>query len=585
MPEILEQIGEAVEMSDGTILRADVYRPDDTGSYPVLMLRTPYGRRDDFYIGSARRLAEHGYVVVTQDIRGRFDSDGEFFWQFGPEAWTSDAQDGYDTVEWCARLPLTTGQVGTYGHSYDSWVQWELARLQPPSLTAMFAGGMTARATEFTQGILETGRRMHWVYMLGASDRYRNEDVSVTDARAEAERIWEQVEGSKWVWRLPLSSIPDHVFGSLTEQFQRYLAKQHNEEDGEQWNFYPTHPLINVPVCLITGWWDRVVRTTRHYPSLLENGNDDVDPRKHRLVVGPWSHSPRNFCSGSELGDLSFGPQAGRAWEDMIVDWFDFTIKGISNHFGEGPVQVFLVGSNHWISLDAWPPSGSSFLELYLHSTGSANEPGIQGELSEEMPGDEPSDHYTYDPSDPVMSIITDDAQAAPLDQSALRNRRDIVAYDTQAFEETTFLIGDVELLLWLGTTAPDTDFIAKLVLVQEDGFAVNLSYGAVRLSLVDPIEESASAGTTDQAPARLYRIDMRSLALRVEPGQRIRLMITSSDFPNLDRNHNTGAPYWSDPELRIAGQAIYHDKNHMSVLKIPLMGQEPTSLDVRIFR
>jgi putative CocE/NonD family hydrolase len=584
VPEILEQIGEAVEMTDGTILRADVYRPDDTVSYPVLMLRTPYGRRDDFYVGSARRLAEHGYVVVTQDIRGRFDSDGEFFWQFGPEAWTSDAQDGYDTVEWCARLPLTTGQVGTYGHSYDSWVQWELARLQPPSLTAMFAGGMTARATEFTQGILETGRRMHWVYMLGASDRYRNEDVSVTDARAEAERIWEQVEGSKWVWRLPLSSIPDYVFGSLTEQFQRYLAKQHNEEDGEQWDFYPTHPLVNVPVCLITGWWDRVVRTTRHYPSLLENANDDVDPSKHRLVVGPWSHASRNYGSGSELGDLSFGPQAARAWEDMIVDWFDFVLKGTSNHFAEGPVQVFLVGSNRWISLDAWPPSGSSFLELYLHSTGSANEPGIQGELSKEVPGDEPSDHYTYDPSDPVMSIITNDAQAAPLDQSALRNRWDIVAYDTQTFEETTFLIGDVELLLWVGTTAPDTDFIAKLVLVQEDGFAVNLSYGAVRLSLVGPVEESASTDTIDQAPARLYRIDMRSLALRVKPGQRIRLMITSSDFPNLDRNHNTGAPYWSDPELRIADQTIYHDKNHMSVLRIPLMGQEPASLDVGIF-
>ena len=581
MSEVIEQIGVPVEMADGTVLRADVYRPDDAASYPVLLLRTPYGRRFDRYVGSARRLVQSGYVVVTQDIRGRFDSEGEFFWQFGPEAWTSDAQDGYDTVEWCARLPHTTGQVGTFGHSYDSWVQWELAGLQPPSLTAMFAGGMTPRATEFTQGIFETGRRMHWIYMLAAGDRFRHGDESVPSTPDEAKRIWEQVEGSKWVWRLPLSSIPDYVFGALAEQFQRYLAKQHNEDDGEQWNFYRTHPLVNVPVCLLTGWWDRVVRTAKHYPSLVENAHDDVDPGDHRLVIGPWSHNPWEF--NSELGDLDFGAQAARPWEDMISDWFDFTIKGTRNHFAEGPIQLFLVGPNHWITMDSWPPSHSAPMALYLHSTGSANGPDTLGALTDEPPGEEPPDRYVYDPSDPVMSVITYDAQVAPLDQSPLRSRPDIVMYDSPIFDTTTYLIGDVELLLWIGTSAPDTDFIAKLVLVHEDGLAVNLSFGAIRLGLADPVEVSATTGSSDQGAPRLYRIDMRSLALRVDPGQRIRLMVTSSDFPNLDRNHNTGAPYWSDPELRVADQVIYHDAAHTSVLTLPLVDREPSGLDVGI--
>ena len=581
MSEVIEQIGVPVEMADGTVLRADVYRPDDAASYPVLLLRTPYGRRFDRYVGSARRLVQSGYVVVTQDIRGRFDSEGEFFWQFGPEAWTSDAQDGYDTVEWCARLPHTTGQVGTFGHSYDSWVQWELAGLQPPSLTAMFAGGMTPRATEFTQGIFETGRRMHWIYMLAAGDRFRHGDESVPSTPDEAKRIWEQVEGSKWVWRLPLSSIPDYVFGALAEQFQRYLAKQHNEDDGEQWNFYRTHPLVNVPVCLLTGWWDRVVRTAKHYPSLVENAHDDVDPGDHRLVIGPWSHNPWEFSS--ELGDLDFGAQAARPWEDMISDWFDFTIKGTRNHFAEGPIQLFLVGPNHWITMDSWPPSHSAPMALYLHSTGSANGPDTLGALTDEPPGEEPPDRYVYDPSDPVMSVITYDAQVAPLDQFPLRSRPDIVMYDSPIFDTTTYLIGDVELLLWIGTSAPDTDFIAKLVLVHEDGLAVNLSFGAVRLGLADPVEVSATTGSSDQGAPRLYRIDMRSLALRVDPGQRIRLMVTSSDFPNLDRNHNTGAPYWSDPELRVADQVIYHDAAHTSVLTLPLVDRKPSGLDVGI--
>lgn len=581
MSEVIEQIGVPVEMADGTVLRADVYRPDDAASYPVLLLRTPYGRRFDRYVGSARRLVQSGYVVVTQDIRGRFDSEGEFFWQFGPEAWTSDAQDGYDTVEWCARLPHTTGQVGTFGHSYDSWVQWELAGLQPPSLTAMFAGGMTPRATEFTQGIFETGRRMHWIYMLAAGDRFRHGDESVPSTPDEAKRIWEQVEGSKWVWRLPLSSIPDYVFGALAEQFQRYLAKQHNEDDGEQWNFYRTHPLVNVPVCLLTGWWDRVVRTAKHYPSLVENAHDDVDPGDHRLVIGPWSHNPWEFSS--ELGDLDFGAQAARPWEDMISDWFDFTIKGTRNHFAEGPIQLFLVGPNHWITMDSWPPSHSAPMALYLHSTGSANGPDTLGALTDEPPSEEPPDRYVYDPSDPVMSVITYDAQVAPLDQFPLRSRPDIVMYDSPIFDTTTYLIGDVELLLWIGTSAPDTDFIAKLVLVHEDGLAVNLSFGAVRLGLADPVEVSATTGSSDQGAPQLYRIDMRSLALRVDPGQRIRLMVTSSDFPNLDRNHNTGAPYWSDPELRVADQVIYHDAAHTSVLTLPLVDREPSGLDVGI--
>jgi putative CocE/NonD family hydrolase len=581
MPQIIEQSGVPVEMSDGTVLRADVYRPDDTESYPVLMLRTPYGRHGDRYIGSARRLVERGYVVVIQDIRGRFDSEGEFFWQFGPEAWTSDAQDGYDTVEWCARLPHSTGQVGTFGHSYDSWVQWELASRQPPSLTAMFAGGMTPKATEFTQGIFETARRMQWIYMLAAGDRFRNGDESVPRSTDEANLIWERVEGSKWVWRLPLASIPDYVFGSLTEQFQRYLAKQHSEEDGEQWDFYRTHHLVKVPVCLLTGWWDRVVRTARHYPSLMENAHEDVDPANHRLVIGPWSHNPWEF--GSELGDMSFGPQADRAWEDMIADWFDFTIKGTSNHFGEGPVQLFVVGSNDWISLDSWPPADSAPLELYLHSTGSANVPGSPGTLGAEPPGDEPPDWYVYDPADPVMSVITEDAQVAPLDQSPLRSRWDIARYETPTFDETTYLVGDVELMLWVGTDAPDTDFIAKMVLVQEDGLSVNLSFGAVRTGLEEPAEVSDSAEGSSERTPRLYRIDLRSLALRVDPGQRLRLIVTSSDFPNLDRNHNTGAPYWSDPELRVANQAIYHDAAHRSVLRLPLMDHPPEGLDVGI--
>lgn len=577
MTQIIEQIGVPVEMTDGTVLRADVYRPDDAASYPVLMLRTPYGRRFDRYVGSARRLVQRGYVVVTQDIRGRFDSEGEFFWQFGPESWTSDAQDGYDTVEWCALLPHTTGQVGTFGHSYDSWVQWELAGLQPPSLTAMFAGGMSPRATEFTQGIFETGRRLHWIYMLAAGSRFRNGDESVPSTPDEAKRIWEHVEGSKWVWRLPLATIPEYVFGPLTDQFQRYLAKQHSEEDGEQWNFYRTHPLVSVPVCLLTGWWDRVVRTARHYPSLLENAHEDVDPGRHRLVIGPWSHMPWEF--GSELGDMSFGPQAARPWADIIADWFDFTIKGTHNHFAEGPVQLFLVGSNHWITTDNWPPSDSSPLDLYLHSTGFANEPGTPGALSEEPPGEEPPDQYVYDPADPVMSVITLDAQVAPLDQSPLRSRRDITVYDTPIFDEATYLVGDVELLLWVGTNAPDTDFIARLVLVHEDGLAVHLSFGAVRTGLMDPVDGSEY----DTAGPRLYRIDMRSLALRVDPGQRLRLMVTSSDFPNLDRNHNTGAPYWSDSELRVADQSIYHDAKHMSVLRLPWMDRAPQGLDVGI--
>ena len=561
--EVTEQVGVMAPMRDGTRLACDVYRPADTWKYPVLLLRTPYNRRLDRYVGSARRIAQHGYVVVIQDLRGRFGSEGEFWWQFGRDEWTSDAEDGYDSVEWCATLPHSTGEVGTFGHSYHAWAQWKLVALQPPSLRAMFPGGMSPTPNDWTHGILETGRRLQWIYMMAAGQRQRSGVSDAPNTTDEANHIWENIEGSKWIWRLPLASIPPSVFGDLTDQFQRYLSHQHDDRNGEQWDFYPTHHAVDVPVCLLTGWWDRVVATAKHYPGIVSNGSPRVRDR-HRLIIGPWTHAPWTF--GSRLGDLDFGADADRDWEDLVVGWFDHELKGVSNAYDDAPVQIFLVGANRWIGLDSWPPRGSVLEDHYLSSAGDAVGQIGRGRLLLTAPELEPPDSYVYDPRDPVMSILTRDAQAAPLDQSALRSRPDVAWYDTPVQTEPITYIGDVTLDLWIQSDAPDTDFIAKLLLVEENGRAVNLSYGAVRIGLATP---RATQGTNDDVVS-LYRIDLRPIAIRLDSGQRLRLMVTSSDFPNFDRNHNTGEPYWSDPELREAQQKVFHDRLRPSVLRLP---------------
>jgi uncharacterized protein len=548
-------------MRDGTILRADVYRPAVSGRFPVLVRRTPYDKRR--WSDQAFRIAQAGYIVVVQDMRGRHTSDGDFVWAWGDHRATPDAEDGFDTIEWAATLDGSDGKVGTWGHSYDGWASWMLAPLQPPHLRSIFATGSSPDVLDLTFGVFETGRRLEWVYMMAADVRRRAGGTDGPTTWWEATDEFHTVIRGKWTWFTPLEDIPEYVFSGLTGQYQKYLR----ETNLELYNHGSYHPRINVPAMMVTGWWDRLVHTIDHFTGLRSNGPEHLRDQ-HRIVIGPWGHDHQNFLG--RFGPLDHGRDANAMYEDLVVRWADCQLKGIDNGISsEPPIRLFVLGENRWRFEDRWPLERAESRPLYLHSGGGANTVRGDGRLSWDPPADEPPDRYDFDPVDPLMSLMTPDSQSAPQDQRPLDGRRDKLVYMTEPLESPLEVTGPIELVLWAETDAPDTDWAVKLIDVHPNGLAVNLSYGYMRASYR---EGYAEPKLLEPGRPYEYRVKMGPTSMVFQPGHRIRLDIGSSDFPNFDRNHNTGRDFWSDREFRVARQAIYHSDEMTSYLVMPVI-------------
>jgi len=559
---IVESNAEAV-MRDGTILRADVYRPEGGGKYPALLCRTPYQKLTPRYVELARELASRGYMAVVQDQRGRYASDGDYIWMFRDRTENSDESDGYDSCEWVAELPWCDGAVGTFGHSNASWLAWHLIGSQPPSLKAALISGIFKDAMDLNFGVFETGRRLEWTYMMAADMRRKAEDPTGPHAPAVAIQRWDEVERGKYIWWLPLSTIPGEVFSTLNDQLQAYYPEQNIEHS----RFGEFHPRVTQPIYHITGWWDRLIGTVDNHQGVVDNAPDELKSQ-HRMIIGPWGHDATQF--EQKIGPVDHGPDANATYPDLIADWYDFHFKGASNHFSsEDPIQLFVLGADKWRGEQEWPLARTEYTEFFLHSGGEANTVMGDGSLSTAAPSDEPIDEYKFDPRDPVMSLMRSDSQAAPVDQSPHDHRKDILVYQTPPLKEDIEVTGPVQLKLWARTDGPDTDWTAKVAVVYEDGLAVNLTYGIMRAEFRKGYDKPELL-----EPGELYEysIKLNPTGILFKKGQRIRLYVSSSDFPNFDRNHNNGKPFWTDSELRVAQQSVFHDADHLSRLILPVI-------------
>ena len=562
LPVTVERDVECV-CRDGTVLRADIYRPADGGRYPALLNRTPYGKLEPRYVADARAVAARGYTMIVQDQRGRYASDGEYRWMFRERTETFDVEDGYDAAEWAARLPWSDGRVGTWGHSNASYLAWMLASSRPPALKAFMASGMAQDLLTMNFGIFETGRRLEWVHLM-AADARRRAGVPGPHTAAEATKVWNAGLRDKTIWHVPLGELPAEMFSTLNAPLHDY----HRTQNREFMRFGEFHPRITVPTMLMTGWWDRLIGTMDHYTGLTRNGPEPLR-KQHRMIVGPWIHDVTQFVP--QNCGLDFGPDADRTYSGMIARWYDLHFKGIDDGIGsEAPVQLFVIGANIWRGEHEWPLSRARATPFHLHSNGKANTIHGDGVLSlEPPPEDSPVDHYVYDPRDPVMSLMREDAQAAPVNQAPHDHRRDILVYQTPRLERDIEIIGPVTLKLWAATDGPDTDWTAKLAVVKKSGLCINLTYGILRASY-----RNGYAHPAPVEPERPYEftVPLNPIAVLFRKGERIRLYVSSSDFPNFDRNHNTGGEDWQDPELRVARQVVCHDHERPSRLVLPVV-------------
>ncbi|HCU96283.1 MAG TPA: hypothetical protein DHU96_27625 [Actinobacteria bacterium] len=553
--EVVEVVeNAAAQMRDGVALRSDVYRPRHAGPLPVLVCRTPYGKRGETfgsaYAPTARGLARRGYIVVVQDVRGRYASSGVYRWLYGAEAAATHAQDGYDTIEWAATLPGSSGIVGTWGNSYDGYTSLRAAGAAPPSLSAVFASGVAERLHDETFGIFKP-IYLEWTHAMAADLRARADKLAARSAAAS----------SPDVWTLPYDAIDGDAFADLTAPFKRFLR----EQEIDRWALHETQPNIRVPVCHLTGWWDYVCRgTAAHYTGLRQRGAAGLH-ELHRLVIGPWSH--RTGRSAAGVGAVDYGPAEHVYYHDEIADWYDYAFKGEDpGSYGSGAVKLFVLNENRWHFYDSWPVPWTQDTRFFLHSRGAANTPHGDGHLSMTEPAASKPSRYIYDPGDPVMSLSTWSSRA--IDQSVNDGRQDILVYVTEPLESSLLVIGDASCTLWASSDAQETDFTAKLVEVRPGGRSIELAAGILRTRFLDGYE---SAVQLEPGTPYELTINLGPVGVRFESGSRIRLDISSSDFPNFDRNHNTGMDYWSDTELRPAHQAVYSEAHRPSYLTLPV--------------
>ena len=563
-----------IPMRDGCVLRGDLFRPDTSEKLPVLLNRTPYNKAMPMVFAmtlDATRAAEAGYNVLVQDCRGRFASDGEW------DCFTVEANDGYDTIEWAARQPWSSGSVGTYGASYMGATQWLAATQAPPSLKAMVP---SITASDYHDGWTYQGGafclffNVSWTMAALAPARLmreRGDDRAIADELGAVvgsiDRMREKMD------HLPLASFP--MFQRGAPYFFDWLKHPGYDDYWRAVSIEEKHAKINVPALNIGGWYDIFQGgTLRNFAGMRTKGASDAARKGQRLVVGPWSHA---VPFQNLVGAVDFGLKSGPVSVDVDgtqLRFFDRWLKG-KDAGAESAVRLFVMGINEWRDETDWPLPGTDFRRYYLHSRGKANSMYGDGGLSTETPGTEPADHFLYNPADPVPTVggglccYPGALQGGAWDQASVEHRADVLVYSTEPLEQDVEVIGPVTLTLFASSSAPDTDFTAKLVDIAPCGTAINLTDGILRARFRESQsqEQMLTPGKVAQ-----FNIDMWSTANVFKKGHRIRLEVSSSNFPRFDRNPNTGHPLYVDAEIRPAMQTVMHDRSFASYVTLPVI-------------
>ncbi|MEN3285027.1 MAG: uncharacterized protein V7607_6167 [Solirubrobacteraceae bacterium] len=556
-----------VRMRDGVALATDVLRPADGGPHPTLVQRMPYNKEPSWLANSSvdlLRLVQAGYAVVNQDTRGTGASDGTF------RPFLDDRSDGVDTLEWAAAQPWSSGTLGMVGISYYAGTQWLAAMEGPPGLKAI--APQSFHYDPYLGWLYQGG-----AFSLGVAVRWSLNYFSPSVRDKLKEYIGTVDLFPQLVRRLPITDMP--MLDEVAPFYFEWLAHPAYDDYWRAWSPMANFDTVAVPPLITTGWYDAFVGDAGiTYTEMKKRGASQA-ARRPQLIIGPWSHG----WWGADFPERGYGERADKEVFDLTaktIRWFDHHLKGADNGVAqEKPVHLFIMGANEWRDEDDWPLPDTSFTRYYLRSAGRANTASGDGFLSTEAPGDERDDVYRYDPMDPVPTIGGQNllpparmpANAGPRDQRRLDPRADILFYTTPALERATEVTGPVELVLFISSSAPDTDFTGKLVDVHPDGRAEILTEGILRVRYRESFSEPRL-----MEPGKIYeiRIDLMATGNLFAAGHRIRLEVASSNFPRFDRNTNSGNTIASDTEadVQVAVNRVHHDSDHPSHLVLPII-------------
>ncbi len=565
LPDFVVDKDVAVPMRDGAALRADIMRPRRGSRFPTLVYRTPYNKEEALKNSTTfRHAVERGYAVVVQDVRGRYASGGEF------AAYENEGRDGYDTIEWAARQPWSSGDVGTFGLSYPGAVQWLAAIETPPHLKAMVPAMTfsTTRQFFYSSGVFDMSW-IEWIWNNMAPDVRVKKNLPGPRTYADAVADWKR-NREKMLDVLPLDSLPE-----LRQIAPYYYEWLHHPPEDPWWNWAELHDKydrVHAAVLNLSGWYDEDYGpegATTNFLGLVASRKGDADRRTH-LVIGPWVHGAEE-TGITHSGDREFGPAARIDYDDTVLRWMDHYLRGIDNGVErEAPVRLFVMGDNRWREGRIWPPQGVQPTAFYIGGSHRNDQPKNRGVLTRSAPQEERSTVFTADPAHPVT-----DPYAGVLgahDFRELAKRSDVLVFDTEPLAHDLEVTGPITAEVYVSCDCRDFDLWVRLLDVLPDGTAYNLmSPGS---DVLRASHRNAQHSREMLNPGQIYKLTLPNMRLSnvFKAGHRIRAQISASFFPDFSRNLQSGKLETTSAEMRKANIHIHHGRGHASRLVLPVM-------------
>jgi|WetSurMetagenome_2_1015567.scaffolds.fasta_scaffold04214_2 uncharacterized protein len=541
--KIIEELDVKVTMRDGVKLSTNIYRPDAPGKFPALLMRSPYGNGGTGN-SEANFAASRGYVVVLQDTRGRYESEGVF------DAMQPEALDGYDTQQWVGQQSWCNGKIGTFGGSYVGFTQWMPASLQSPYLVTMIP---VVTFSDFHDVVYQDGAFRLELFGPWSFEMTHPYNVNQDTIGKYTDKI---------LMSLPLIDL-DKKLGWKIPFLRDWLSHPEHDLYWNRTTVGDNYPKIKASVYNIGGWYDILLKgTINNYLKMTSSVIDPEIRKKQKLLIGPWVHD-----EGKRLvGEMDFGETAVLNEPELMIRWFDNQLKGIDNGANEEPpVKIFVMGVNQWRFENEWPLARTDYQKFYFHSQGKANTLSGDGSMDTKMSKDLTVDKFIYDPKNPVSTI----GSMGPYDQRQVEVRKDVLVYTTVPLKEDIEVTGPVEVIVYASSSALNTDFTAKLVDVYPDGRAIRICEGIIRADHRNP-----SIPPSNIKPGKVYNytIDLWATSNLFRKDHKIRVEISSSNFPRFDRNLNTGNYFATDTTIMKAEQIIYHSSEYPSCIVLPVI-------------
>ncbi|MCA6073517.1 CocE/NonD family hydrolase [Fulvivirga sedimenti] len=583
-------------MRDGVRLATDIYRPKTQEKVPVIFSRTPYnfnswgdGEERTRTYERAMEAVSHGYAYVVQNERGRFFSEGEW------DILGTPLTDGYDAFTWLAEQPWSNGKIGTLGCSSTAEWQMAVAAMDHPAHAAMvpqgFGAGVGRVGDYYEQGNWYRGGAEQmlffaWLYNTQHDEmKPRLPEGATQEDLQRIQRFYDmapeypRVDWSEELYHLPIQDMIKNVDGPKGV-FEKMVRRKPNDPAWYEGGLYHDDMGFGVPSFWFVSWYDVSTSPNLALFNHIRNNIDDPEVADNQyLVIAPTLHCGYTRATENTIvGERSVG-DARLNYDEQIYGWFDHWLKGEENGYPEKMprVQYYTMGSNKWQTSDTWPPREASPVTLFLNSNGNANSLFGDGKLSLDPPAKESADRFTYDPMNPVTSYggnvcCTGNAiQGGSFDQQEMETRNDILVYTSEPLSEGIEVSGFIETMLYVSSDAKDTDFTIKIIDVYPDGSAYNLDETIQRARYREGYEKEVFMKEGEVYPLKLSPM---STSNYFEKGHRIRIEISSSNFPRFARNLNTGGNNYDESEGVVAHNVIHHSKKYPSQIQLPVVGK-----------